>query len=130
MPLYDTGLSAATLPLKLMKKRFYGFIERITRIWADLWITHYGFRKIKIVDEAGTYFMDFDASRYKHLYLTAKADVVDKTIFSANETIEVLDKLLEKGIINEKQYVSRLPKGIISDTESIFKEGETEDDGK
>lgn len=123
--------SAATLPLKLMKKRFYGFIEDITRIWADFWITHYGIRKIKLTDGKNTYFMEFDASRYKNLYLTAKTTVLDKTEFSVSDTMSVLDNLLDKGIIDKKQYLERLPKGIISDTEKIFvKEGETKDDGK
>lgn len=124
--------SAATLPLKLMKRRFYSFIESITRIWVDFWITHYGVRKIKITDNSGEYFIDFDTSRYKHLYLTAKADVLDKTAYSHKDTIAVLDNLLEKGIIDKKQYVARLPEGIISDAEGIFteKERETLDDGK
>lgn len=118
--------SAATLPLRLMKRRFYGFIEDITQIWADFWITHYGLRKIKIADQNGTAFIDFDASRYKNLYLTAKADVVDKNTFTPEDTITVLDKLLEKEIIDKKQYVKRLPKGIIPDVEGIFEEGEKE----
>ena len=114
-----------------MKKRFYGFVEDITRIWADFWITHYGIRKIKLTDGKTTYFMDFDASRYKNLYLTAKATVLDKAEFSVSDTMSVLDNLLDKGIIDKKQYLERLPKGIISDTEKIFvKEGEKLDDSK
>lgn len=123
--------SAATLPLKLMKQRFYSFIEEITRIWADFWITHYGIRKLKLSDGKNTYFMDFCASRYKNLYLTAKVEVEDKYEYSANDTIAVLDNLYDKGIIDKKQYVARLPKGIIPDAESIFiTEGETQNDGK
>lgn len=123
--------SAATLPLKLMKRRFYVFVEDITRIWADFWITHYGIRKIKLTDGKATYFMDFDASRYKNLYLTAKATVLDKAEFTLSDTMSVLDNLLDKGIIDKKQYLERLPKGIISDTEKIFvKEGEKLSDSK
>ena len=118
--------SAATLPLKLLKKRFYGFIEEITRIWADFWVTHYGIRKIKLTNGKTTYFMEFDAARYKNLYLTAKTQVLDKTEFSLSDTMSALDNLLDKGIIDKKQYLERLPKGLISDTDKIFvKEGET-----
>ncbi len=123
--------SAATLPLKLMKRRFYAFVEDITRIWADFWVTHYGIRKIKLTDGNATYFMEFDAVRYKNLYLTAKTQVLDKAEFSLSDTMSALDNLLDKGIIDKKQYLERLPKGLITGTEKIFvKEGEKLSDSK
>lgn len=112
--------SAATLPLKLTKSRFYCFVEEIARIWADFWITQYGERKIKLAEVDGSWYMPFDGARYRNLYLTAKVDVNDASTYSDSERIEVLASLYDKGIINADQYLERLPKEIIKDIDLLM----------
>lgn len=125
--------NAAILPLALVKNRFYGFIGEVSRIWADFWITQYGERKIKIEDENGVWYMPFDTSRYKNLYLTVKVDVSTNSLSSNPQTLEILTELFEKGIINKRQFLKRIPDGTVPDIRGLLSElnedGETQDDG-
>lgn len=124
---------AATMPIQLVKNRFYAFVEDFSRIWVDFWITKYGNRKIKIEDENGIWYMPFNAERYKNLIVTARVDVGEDTTYSAAETVNTLTSLYEKGIITKRQYLKRLPSGIIPDiTELILEseEGDNDNDGE
>ena len=114
--------TAAFLPMTLIKKRFYGFICEISRIWADFWITQYGDRKIKIEDENGVWYLPFDASRYANLYLTVTVDVNANTASSNPQTIETLMALYEKGIINKRQLLKRMPDGTVPDVHGLLTE--------
>lgn len=121
--------NSSVMPLELTKIRFYGFIEQISRIWADFWLTYYGDRRLRIEDENGVWYLPFDSSRYDSLYLTARVDVGADSHYSTAETLKVLGELFDKGIINKKQYVKRLPKGVINDTAGLLSEiGEETDD--
>ncbi len=105
--------NAATLPLKLVQSRFFTFIEDISRIWVDFWITHYGNRRIKMVDENGVWYLPFNAERYSNLHIIANIDVGTPNSYEPDESIKLLTDLYEKGIITKTQYLKRLPKGII-----------------
>lgn len=118
--------NAAVMPLNLVRNRFYAFVEQISRIWADFWITQYGRRHIRIEDENGTWYMPFDAERYGNLYLNARVDVGAGNTYSSAESVAMLNTLIEKGIINKKQYLKRLPEGIVPDIEGLLLETEEE----
>ena len=118
--------SAATLPIKLIKGRFYSFVEEISRIWADFWVTQYGERKIRISDKSGNWYMPFDAERYKNLYLNAKVDVEDTATYTVSERIEILNTLYDQGLINANQFLERIPKGMLSNTEELFDQNQSE----
>lgn len=121
---------AATMPMRLIKQRYYSFIEQISRIWADFWFKYYNNRKIRIEDENGIWYLPFDASRYSNLYLTARVDVGADNEYSVNESIAMLGTLLENGIITKKQYLKRLPSGIVPDIDGLIIEcEESSDDG-
>ncbi len=123
--------TAAALPLTLIKNRFYSFVEQVSRIWADFWITQYGHRRIRIEDENGVWYMNFDAERYSALYLNARVDVGADSVYSTGETVNMLNTLIDKGIITKRQYLKRLPKGIVADVEGLLeelKEDETDAD--
>lgn len=112
--------NAAIMPLKLTKERYFDFIRNIALIWADFWITQYGSRKIKISDESGVWYMPFNSERYKDLYFICKATVAPVASFDSSESIKLLTTLLEKGIISKKEYFSRLPSGLIPDTDGLI----------
>ncbi len=118
--------NSAVMPLNLLKNRFYAFIEQISRIWADFWVTQYGDRKIKIEDENGVWYMPFCAKRYQKLYLTARVDVVENDTASKPNRIDMLNTLYEKGIIDKAQYLKRLPKGAIPDISELLVEAKGE----
>ena len=111
--------TAATLPLKLIKSRYYCFVEEIARIWADFWVTQYGERKIKLADREGVWYMPFNGERYKNLYLTAGVDVKEAFSYTAVEKAQLFASLYEKGIIDATQYVKGLPEEMVSDIEML-----------
>ena len=122
---------AALMPLQSVKKRFYSFIEELSRIWADFWITYYGTRKIKLSAKNGNSYISFNGQRYKGLIISAKVDVSSASSYSEKECLDTLITLFEKGIIDRKQLLSRIPDGIIPDIEGLIKDEteETENDG-
>ncbi len=122
-----TMQKAATLPLQLVKNRFYAFVEDFSRVWVDFWITKYGNRRIKIEDENGIWYMPFNAERYKNLMITAKVEVGADTVYSTAESVNTLTSLYEKGIINKRQYLKRLPVGVIPDINGLMLELEEEE---
>ncbi len=117
-----TMRDAAIMPISLIKNRFYAFVEEIARIWVDFWITYYGKRKIKVVDENGVWYMPFAADRYKNLIINAKVYTTAGNTYAESETINALNTLYDKGIITKKQFIRRLPEGLIPDTDSLLGE--------
>ncbi len=113
--------NAAMLPLKILQNRYYHFLEEISRIWAEFWITQYGKRRLKIEDENGTWYMEFDGEKYKDIILSSKVDVAATDTFDTELSIKVLDNLLSRGAITVSQYLRRLPKGIIPETEELIR---------
>lgn len=119
--------NAAIMPLALSKTRFYTFVEQISRIWADFWITQYGNRKIKVKDENGVWYLPFCSERYRGLYLTARVDVGADNSYTANEQINTLSALFEKGIIDRRQFLKRLPAGAVPDISGLLGELQEEE---
>ena len=115
-----TMRDAALMPLQIIKNRYYTFIEDTARIWADFWIAYYGRRCLKLSDKRGSYYIPFDSNRYKNLVLCAKVDINTAAVYSDRERTEMLITFLEKGIIDRKQLLSRLPSGIVSDIEGLL----------
>lgn len=115
--------NAATLPIKLIKSRYYSFIEEIARIWADFWVTQYGERKIKLTDREGVWYMPFDGGRYKNLYLTAKVSVEEDPVYTEMDKTQLLTSLYDKGIIDAEQYVKGLPEEMVGGIQ-VAKSGE------
>ncbi len=106
---------AATMPMQAIQNRFYQMCEDIARIWADFWVNMYGSRQLKIVDRRGTWYLPFDAEKYKDLMISVKVDVGAATLWGEAQVISTLDNLLAAGIITAQQYFDRLPKGLIPD---------------
>ena len=115
---------ASLMPLTMMQNRFYTFIEDVARIWADFWMAMYGNRGLKIVEEQGVWYMPFDGDLCRDLLLNISVDVGSADAYSETRTVETLDNLYTHGIINEKQYLSRLPRGIVPRLEQLLREME------
>lgn len=106
---------AATMPMQTVQNRFYALCEDVARIWADFWINKYGNRKLKIEDSRGTWYLPFDAKKYKDFIVSVKVDVGASTIWGEAQVIATLDNLLSNGVITPMQYFERLPKGLVPD---------------
>lgn len=121
---------AALVPLQIIKSRFYTFCEEVARIWADFWINYYGKRYFKIKSQNSTEYIPFDASRYKKLLINVAVDVTNKNVYSEKDSTEMLFSLFDKGIINKKQLLQRLPKASIPEIKALLNEAETEEDNE
>lgn len=124
-----TMRDAAIMPLNIAKTRFYAFAEEISRIWADFWIACYGRRKLKIRTKNSVKYIPFDASRYAGLIINATVDVGTGAALSDRECVNTLITLFEKGIINRREFLERVPDGIIPDRNGLLAaEEETENE--
>ncbi len=113
---------ASLMPLQMMQNRFYAFLEDVGRIWSEFWLTMYGDRALKIEQENGVWYMPFDASRYRDLLLNIRVDVGAGDAYSETRTVETLDNLFGHGVITAKQYISRLPRGVIPQMDALLRE--------
>ena len=121
-----TMQNAAIMPLQIVKNRFYSFAEEISRIWADFWISCYGKRAIKQNVGKGTKYFTFDADRLRGLIINAKIEVGTGTVYSERECVNTLLNLFEKGIIDKRQFLERLPDGIVPDRQGLLNTKKTE----
>lgn len=117
-----TMREASLMPLIITKNRFYAFVEDTARIWADFWVTKYEKRSLKVNNSGELNYIPFDASRYKNLIISTKVEVSSGVLYGDSERYTVLIELYEKGVIDKKQLVSRLPDGIISDKKQLLNE--------
>lgn len=113
---------AATMPMQTVQNRFYSFVEDVARIWAEMWVTMYGRRSLKIEDENGVWYMPFDGEKYRDLLISVKVDVGASTLWSEIQSVNTLDNLLASQIITPKQYLERLPKGSVPNLSGLIRE--------
>lgn len=113
---------ASLMPLQMLQNRFYGFLEEVARIWSEFWLTMYGNRALKIEQEQGVWYMPFDSTRYRDLLLSIRVDVGRADPYSETRTVETLDNLFSHGVINAKQYISRLPRGVVPQMDALLRE--------
>lgn len=113
---------ASLMPLQMMQNRFYAFLEEVARIWADFWLTMYGCRSLKIEEEDGTWYMPFDGAAFRALLPDIRVDVGSGEAYSEAHVTETLDNLYRNGIINAKQYLSRLPRGSVPKLDALLQE--------
>ncbi len=116
--------NAAKLPLMVLQNRYDSFLEEICKIWAEFWVRVYGSRSLKQTDGSEVWYMEFDGSRYADLVLNARVETDLQSEFTPEQQLQVLDKLYDKGAITAKQYLKRLPAGIIGDIAELLREGE------
>ncbi|MBQ7088349.1 MAG: hypothetical protein IJN04_01750 [Clostridia bacterium] len=115
---------ASLMPLTMMQNRFYAFIEDVARVWAEFWMTMYGSRGLKIAEDQGVWYMPFDGAVCRDLMMSITADVGSGDAYSDSRVVETLDNLYSHGIINARQYLSRLPRGTVPQLEALLREME------
>ncbi len=113
---------ASTMPLQLQKNRFNSFIEDVARIWAEMWVSMYGKRYLKIEDEKGEWYLPFNGDDCRELIISARVDVGEAGLWSEIQMRQTLDNMLLNQIIDSMQYLERLPKGAIPDLGGLIRE--------
>ncbi|MBO4422087.1 MAG: hypothetical protein J5879_01505 [Clostridia bacterium] len=114
---------ASAVPLETLRQNLYACIEDLALIWADMLLSYYPADRLVIYRDAdGEEKADRlpDPSVMKKALLSARVDVGAGTRYSQIVSLNTLDKLLAGGYITMKQYIQRLPDGIISDKEELL----------
>jgi len=113
---------ASLMPLTVMQNRFYTFIEDVARVWSEFWMAMYGERALKITDPDGVWYMPFSGTDCRNLLLNICVDVGSGETYSEAQTVETLDNLYRNGVIDKKQYLSRLPRGLVPQLDTLLQE--------
>lgn len=111
-----------TLPLQLLQNHWYAFVEETARIWLDFWVHFYGKRALKMMESDGEWYFPFDAASCDDLIINVRVDVGPANMWSEITTLQTLDGLRQAQIIDDLQYVTRLPKGSVPEQTSLIRE--------
>lgn len=111
---------AALMPMQVYKNRYHAFVEEIARIFADFWVNMYGQRPLKVRKGNVTRYVPFDGEKNKHLVINARVDVGASNLWGEAVVITSLGNLFDRGIISAKEYLKRLPDGVIPDVTGLI----------
>lgn len=113
---------ASMVPLTVVKNHFYRFIEEVARQWAEFWVSQYGPRALKVDTGDGVWYLPFDSDTLKNQLIGVRVDVGAGSVYGEAESIETLNALFDRGIVDAVQYLSRLPKGLVPNLEGLIRE--------
>ena len=114
------------IALDNVRYSFYGAIEELAAIWADMICAYYGDgRLLPCKDGTGISSATIDVSSLRKAAIKARVDVTEVTRYSAVAAQNILDKLLDKGYISPSEYVRRLPAGLVADKDALIHELES-----
>jgi len=114
---------SSVVPLENIKSNLYEFVEDVGRILLDIIGTKYGKRTVLIEDKDGNKISkDFDFSTLKDQWLNVRADVGSSAYYSEVASLQTLDNLLMSEKIDFVQYLERIPKNLIPDSDSLIEE--------
>lgn len=113
---------AAALPLQTVQNRYYRFCEDIARIWAEFWVNLYGKRRLRVEADGGVWYMPFDAARFRDLLIRVRVDVGASSLWNEVQSVQTLDNLFDRQIIDVVQYLTRLPKGTVPNIGGLIRE--------
>jgi len=115
---------ASAMPLQNIRRQLHQFIEDMGLIWLEFIFSYYDeLRKLPCKTEDGTGWVEFtQKSSAKRLLWSCKVDVGASTRWSEISALNTLDSLLAMGKITTKQYLERLPDGIIPKKQALIEE--------
>lgn len=113
---------AAAMPLQTVQNRYYSFCEDLARIWAEFWVNLYGRRSLKVESGGGIWYLPFEAERYRDLLISVRVDVGASSLWSEAQSVQTLDNLFDRQVIDVMQYLTRLPKGTVPNLGELIRE--------
>lgn len=113
---------AAAMPLQTVQNRYYSFCEDLARIWAEFWVNLYGRRALKVESGGGVWYLPFEAEKYRDLLISVRVDVGASSLWSEAQSVQTLDNLFDRQVIDVMQYLTRLPKGTVPDLGGLIRE--------
>jgi hypothetical protein len=121
---------ASAVPLENIKQNMYQFLEDMGYIWLDYITNYYGTRKIDAEILGQRQIVEFNFDDIKNMKFRLKIEVGASSYWSELASIETLDRLLQQEAITFKQYLERIPTGLIAQKQSLLEEIKGEDTRK
>ena len=114
---------SAMSPLKIYKRRFYEFCSDVAKLFAEFFVMMYVHRKLDV--KSG---FVFEGERFRDLLIGCAVDVSESAAVNEEQSLSVLNMLLDKGKITVEDYLERIPRGLVPDSAKLIqKEGEQND---
>jgi hypothetical protein len=85
-------------------------------------VCQYGQRALKVDTDEGVWYLPFDGAHYADQLIHARVDVGASSVFGEAQTITTLGNLFDRGVIDEVQYLSRLPKGTVPNLDGLIRD--------
>ena len=109
------------IPLQQTRSSFHKCIEDLANIWADMMCAYYPSERLLIsLEEGETKAFSVDFSTLKTVALSARVDITEINPYSAASAQSMLDKLLDGGYITPREYLKRIPAGLVSEREELL----------
>ena len=118
---------ASSVPLESIKQNMYQFIEDLGYIWLDFMANYYGTRKIDAEVMGKSQVVEFNFDELKNMKFRLKVEVGASSYWSELASIETLDRLLQQEAITFKQYLERIPVGLITQKQSLLEDIKNKD---
>lgn len=114
---------AAATALDMQRASVLKFIEDLAEVWLDFMRSTYGGGKTLYVStEDGLETVDVDSNTVKEMVVRTRIDVGASTMWSETLAVETLSNMLSNGFITPKQFLERLPRGVIPKTDELIQE--------
>lgn len=112
---------AAAVPMMTVKRRFYQYLEDVAQIWLDFWTSKYIVpRKLTVTEQGIARVEELNLSEYRDVAFKLKIDIGPSNQWSEITTLQTLDNMRANQIIDNVQYVDRLPKGTIPKQQELL----------
>jgi len=122
----------SAITLETIRSNMYQCIEDIANIWIDMMCAYYNNdRRICYRDENGVERAEcLNIKKLKDVLIRARVDIKPAIKQSQVALIDMLGKLLNSGHITFRQYLERLPDGIIPNRQELINEIKIETEEK
>ncbi len=105
--------------LDIVRSALYTALEEVAAIWVDFMCAYYADGRMLVTGEG---IEPFDCRLLSSELIRARVDVGSSTRFTKASSVSALKSLLDGGHISVKQYLERLPDGIIPMREELIRE--------
>jgi hypothetical protein len=111
---------STVIPLENIRANEYEWNEEQGKILLDMMGTYYGTRPIVISRDGKEVVEQYDFTQLKDLWLKTKVDVGEASYWSEIASLQTLDNLLDKQLIEFVDYLERLPDGYIPQRQELI----------
>lgn len=108
------------ITLDFVRNALFACLEELAAIWVDFMCAYYADGRMVLADSAEA--LSLDCRVLREELIAARVDVGTSTRYSKASALSELTKLLSGGHITVKQYLERVPDGVIPKREALIDE--------